>query len=181
MSSGLFWRNFNFGQYKCFPHRSAYSTEIQGAKIHFFSDTEPLWDKVLYIYKINNILQGERTPCPIIQVNDFELSYFSICRNRNQRGKENLRRWESIVARSASRNRHRRNKKKRNLRGFLSFCGVDGTRTHYLLIANQMLYQMSYYPGLKKATERVSVALVEYIGVEPMTSCMPCKRSSLLS
>jgi len=22
---------------------------------------------------------------------------------------------------------------------------------------------------------------VEYIGVEPMTSCMPCKRSSLLS
>lgn len=27
-----------------------------------------------------------------------------------------------------------------------SFCGVDGTRTHYLLIANQMLYQMSYYP-----------------------------------
>ena len=23
--------------------------------------------------------------------------------------------------------------------------------------------------------------LVEYIGVEPMTSCMPCKRSSLLS
>ena len=30
--------------------------------------------------------------------------------------------------------------------GFL-FGGVDGTRTHYLLIANQMLYQMSYYPG----------------------------------
>ena len=27
--------------------------------------------------------------------------------------------------------------------------GVDGTRTHYLLIANQMLYQMSYYPSLK--------------------------------
>ena len=99
MSSGLFWRNFNFGQYKCFPHRSAYSTEIQGAKIHFFSDTEPLRDKVLYIYKINNTLQGERNPCPIIQVNDFELSYFSICRNRNQRGKENLRRRESIVAR----------------------------------------------------------------------------------
>ena len=49
----------------------------------------------------------------------------------------------------------------------LSFCGVDGTRTHYLLIANQMLYQMSYYPGLKKATERVSVALVEYIGIRP--------------
>ena len=32
----------------------------------------------------------------------------------------------------------------------LSFCGVDGTRTHYLLIANQMLYQMSYYPFKKK-------------------------------
>ena len=30
-----------------------------------------------------------------------------------------------------------------------------------------MLYQMSYYPGLKKATERVSVALVEYIGIRP--------------
>ena len=100
-------------------------------------------------------------------------------------GKENLRRRESIVARWR-RGRQAataigETKKERNQRRFLSFCGVDGTRTHYLLIANQMLYQMSYYPGLKKATERVSVALVEYIGVEPMTSCMPCKRSSLLS
>ncbi len=35
----------------------------------------------------------------------------------------------------------------------LLICGVDGTRTHYLLIANQMLYQMSYYPlSLKKVS-----------------------------
>ena len=43
-----------------------------------------------------------------------------------------------------------------------------------------MLYQMSYYPFKKKQLSNHS-CLVEYIGVEPMTSCMPCKRSSLLS
>ena len=37
--------------------------------------------------------------------------------------------------------------------------GVDGTRTHYLLIANQMLYQMSYYPfvGLKKRVQKYTL------------------------
>ncbi len=45
-----------------------------------------------------------------------------------------------------------------------------------------MLYQMSYYPvGIKKGPYLCDPHLVEYIGVEPMTSCMPCKRSSLLS
>ena len=46
-----------------------------------------------------------------------------------------------------------------------------------------MLYQMSYYPAvfLSKKGRFVDPLLVEYIGVEPMTSCMPCKRSSLLS
>ena len=46
-----------------------------------------------------------------------------------------------------------------------------------------MLYQMSYYPFLyqKRAVLAATLSLVEYIGVEPMTSCMPCKRSSLLS
>ena len=61
------------------------------------------------------------------------------------------------------------------------FCGVDGTRTHYLLIANQMLYQMSYYPLFYQKRAVCATLFVEYIGVEPMTSCMPCKRSSLLS
>ena len=62
-----------------------------------------------------------------------------------------------------------------------SLGGVDGTRTHYLLIANQMLYQMSYYPSLYQKRAVLATLPVEYIGVEPMTSCMPCKRSSLLS
>ncbi len=46
-----------------------------------------------------------------------------------------------------------------------------------------MLYQMSYYPFLyqKRAVHAATLSLVEYIGVEPMTSCMPCKRSSQLS
>ena len=45
-----------------------------------------------------------------------------------------------------------------------------------------MLYQMSYYPFLyQKRVVCATLFLVEYIGVEPMTSCMPCKRSSLLS
>ena len=45
-----------------------------------------------------------------------------------------------------------------------------------------MLYQMSYYPvGLSKKGRCRDPLFVEYIGVEPMTSCMPCKRSSLLS
>ena len=35
---------------------------------------------------------------------------------------------------------------KNRLQAVSCFRGVDGTRTHYLLIANQMLYQMSYYP-----------------------------------
>ena len=35
-----------------------------------------------------------------------------------------------------------------------------------------------YYKTKKRS---VGTSLVEYIGVEPMTSCMPCKRSSLLS
>ena len=45
-----------------------------------------------------------------------------------------------------------------------------------------MLYQMSYYPipSYQKRAVKATL-LVEYIGVEPMTSCMPCKRSSLLS
>ncbi len=45
-----------------------------------------------------------------------------------------------------------------------------------------MLYQMSYYPFVyQKRAVSSDPLLVEYIGVEPMTSCMPCKRSSLLS
>ena len=45
-----------------------------------------------------------------------------------------------------------------------------------------MLYQMSYYPLFnKKGPSCCDPLFVEYIGVEPMTSCMPCKRSSLLS
>ncbi len=45
-----------------------------------------------------------------------------------------------------------------------------------------MLYQMSYYPVSSYQKRAVFATLfVEYIGVEPMTSCMPCKRSSLLS
>ena len=45
-----------------------------------------------------------------------------------------------------------------------------------------MLYQMSYYPFVyQKRAVVATLLLVEYIGVEPMTSCMPCKRSSLLS
>ncbi len=44
-----------------------------------------------------------------------------------------------------------------------------------------MLYQMSYYPSFYQKRAVVATLLVEYIGVEPMTSCMPCKRSSLLS
>ncbi len=46
-----------------------------------------------------------------------------------------------------------------------------------------MLYQMSYYPVVyqKRAVRGDPLFLVEYIGVEPMTSCMPCKRSSQLS
>ena len=32
-----------------------------------------------------------------------------------------------------------------------------------------------------KATPNAQVGIVENIGVEPMTSCMPCKRSSQLS
>ena len=46
----------------------------------------------------------------------------------------------------------RASKKKRATALSRFSCGVDGTRTHYLLIANQMLYQMSYYPLQKKAT-----------------------------
>jgi hypothetical protein len=39
-----------------------------------------------------------------------------------------------------------------------------------------------YAPALKQKTPTVSArVLVENIGVEPMTSCMPCKRSSQLS
>ena len=34
---------------------------------------------------------------------------------------------------------------------------------------------------IKKAVVKMTTALVENIGVEPMTSCMPCKRSSQLS
>ncbi len=45
-----------------------------------------------------------------------------------------------------------------------------------------MLYQMSYYPSFyQKRAVLATLLFVEYIGVEPMTSCMPCKRSSLLS
>ncbi len=44
-----------------------------------------------------------------------------------------------------------------------------------------MLYQMSYYPIVTKKGPFLRPSRVEYIGVEPMTSCMPCKRSSLLS
>ena len=34
---------------------------------------------------------------------------------------------------------------------------------------------------IQKKGLKLRPLFVEYIGVEPMTSCMPCKRSSLLS
>ena len=34
--------------------------------------------------------------------------------------------------------------------------GAEGTRTLYLLVANEALYQMSYRPGWKKASRRIA-------------------------
>ena len=60
-------------------------------------------------------------------------------------------RWDSRCAVGSADNPHNWTiyyKEKRESLSSFFFCGVDGTRTHYLLIANQMLYQMSYYPDL---------------------------------
>ena len=50
--------------------------------------------------------------------------------------------------------------------------GGKRDRTVDPLLAKQMLSHLSYTP-----TEDVKQNLVELIGIEPMTSCMPCKRS----
>ena len=53
---------------------------------------------------------------------------------------------------------------------------VDGggirDRTVDPLLAKQMLSQLSYTPNLV-----IVFFLVELNGIEPLTSCMPCKRS----
>src|SRR5271157_3145598 len=50
--------------------------------------------------------------------------------------------------------------------------GEDGGRTRDLIVANDALSQLSYFPGTSTAKN-----LVEIRGVEPLTSSMPWMRS----
>ena len=55
----------------------------------------------------------------------------------------------------------------------------NGTRTRDPQLGKLMLYQLSYSRNI--ALYVWNRNLVEIVGVEPTTSCMPCKRSSQLS
>ena len=59
--------------------------------------------------------------------------------------------------------------------------GDKRDRTADLLHAMQALSQLSYTPTsfnlLSGATKSAGEDLVEISGIEPLTSCMPCKRS----
>ena len=58
--------------------------------------------------------------------------------------------------------------------------GDKRDRTADLLHAMQALSQLSYTPttfNLLTGAKSAGVDLVEISGIEPLTSCMPCKRS----
>ncbi len=61
------------------------------------------------------------------------------------------------------------------------FGGDKRDRTADLLHAMQALSQLSYtpttYSAVFRCTESAGEDLVEISGIEPLTSCMPCKRS----
>ena len=71
---------------------------------------------------------------------------------------------------------------------FFTFANVPSIKTassYYQLLIHKSNLQSclcQYVKDLCDSTLRLtSMSLVENIGVEPMTSCMPCKRSSQLS
>ncbi len=58
------------------------------------------------------------------------------------------------------------------------FGGATRDRTADLLHAMQALSQLSYNPKLWRIKVKTfTLNLVELRGIEPRTSCMPCKRS----
>ncbi len=58
------------------------------------------------------------------------------------------------------------------------FGGATRDRTADLLHAMQALSQLSYNPKLLRIKVKTfTLNLVELRGIEPRTSCMPCKRS----
>ncbi len=59
-----------------------------------------------------------------------------------------------------------------------NFGGAKRDRTADLLHAMQALSQLSYSPTMLFTHQTTWVEdLVELSGIEPLTSCMPCKRS----
>ena len=68
-------------------------------------------------------------------------------------------------------NKNYHKKKEVNRKSMTSYSRAgNGTRTRDPQLGKLMLYQLSY-----------SRLLVEIVGIEPTTFCMPCKRSSQLS
>ncbi len=59
----------------------------------------------------------------------------------------------------------------------LLFGGATRDRTADLLHAMQALSQLSYNPEIRYLLSEMNQNLVELRGIEPRTSCMPCKRS----
>ncbi len=60
-------------------------------------------------------------------------------------------------------------------------CGDDGTRTHDLLVANQVLHQLSYVPTLWAYIPPTTGAMVGLGGFEPPTLRLSGVRSNQLS